>query len=378
MTMKQIIIGAVIVIVLAAFAGACLDKQPAESEEIKIGAILPLTGDAASWGEMGKQGIDLAVDEINSEGGIKGKKIKVVYEDTQADPQKGVSAMRKLVSIDKVPVVIGDIVSAVVLAAAPIANENKVVLISPTASAPAVTDAGEYVFRNWPSDVFEGEFMARSAYNELGLKQVAILYINNDYGIGLREVFTETFEQLGGEILAAESYDADATDFRTQLTKIKATTPQTVYLISYYKDGALILKQATEMGLETQYLAASAIEDPKLIEIAGPATEGLIYPLSSGYDPESHEENIQEFKREFTARYGEEPSYVAAQAYDAMKIVAFSIEQGGTEGSGIQAAMTNVKDFSGVTGETTFDENGDVIKPMAIKTVKNGEFVLYS
>lgn len=373
--MKKLIGAIIIAILLLSIivVSGCVRKP----KEVKIGAILPLTGDAAAWGERAKEGIDMAVDELNKAGGIKGVPVEVIYEDSKAVPKEGVNAMKKLVTVDNVQVVIGDVVSSVTLAIAPIANENKVVVISPSASAPEVTDAGEYIFRNWPSDVYEGRVIAKFAYNDLNIENIAILYINNDYGASLKDVVAKTFEEQGGKVLVVDNYFEDATDFRTQLTKIKHKNPEAIYIISYYKDGALILQQAKEIGIQSRFLGASAIEDPKLLEIVGDAAEGLIYPVSSGYDPNSEEDIVQEFKKTFKDKYGEEPAYLNAQAYDATKIVALSIEKGGFSGEEIQKAMSQIKDYPGVTGKTTFDENGDVIKQMLIKTVKNGKFVLY-
>jgi len=347
-----------------------------EAQELKIGAILPLTGDAASWGERGKKGIDLAIKEINERGGIKGRKLRVIYEDTQASPKLGAAAMKKLATIDKVPVVIGDIVSATTLAAAPIAEKNKVVLLSPTASAPAITQAGDFIFRIWPSDLAEGTAMAKFAW-EQGFRNVGVLYIQNDYGVGLKDVFSKKFSQLGGSVPMALGYKPDETDFRSYLTKLKRAGPEAIYLISYYKDGALAVKQARELGVELQFLGTTAIEDPKFLELAGQAAEGLIYPLASGYDPKSEEEIVQKFKANFKKLYGEEPGFVEAQCYDAVKVVAHSIREGGFTGPEIQKAMAKIEGFKGVTGVITFNENGDVIKPVTMKVIKGGKFQVY-
>lgn len=352
-------------------------KTHEEPNEVKIGAILPLTGDAASWGEAGKEGIELAVSEINSKGGINGRKLEIIYEDTQANPEKGASAMLKLATIDKVPAVVGDIVSATTLAAAPIAEKNKVVLLSPTASAPKITHAGKYIFRIWPSDLTEGTAIANFAAKDLGLKRVAILYIQNDYGIGLRDVFKKVFTQLGGKIIEAVAYKPDETNFRAHLTKIVKKSPEAIYLVSYYKDAALVLKQAKELKITTQFLGTTAVEEPKLIEIAGEAAEGLIYPISSGYDPKSQDKVVQEFNKRFKEKYGKAPGFVQAQCYDALKILAYVISKGNYTGEAIQKALEGLKDYHGVTGVISFDENGDVIKPTIIKTIKNGKFVLY-
>lgn len=351
----------------------CSYSAFAQEGEVKVGVLFPLTGDAASYGERGKNGIALAVEEINAQGGIRGRKLRVIYEDSRAEPKTGVAAMMKLVTVDKVPVVIGDIVSAVTLPAAPIAESNKVVLLSPTASAPAITDAGDYVFRISPSDLAEGAKLATFGY-QAGFRKVGVLYIQNDYGLGIKDVFTKTLTQLGGQITTALGYKSDESDFRPYLTKVAATKPDAIYIVSYYKDGALAMKQARELGIQTQFLATTAIEDSKVLEIAGTAAEGLIYPLSTGYDAESPEEAVQRFRTRYKERYTAEPDWAAALSYDAMMLVAHVMEKAGLSGPEIQQTMAQVKGYRGVTGDITFDEHGDVVKPVVMKVIKDGKF----
>lgn len=352
---------------------ACKNKN---HQEIKIGAILPLTGDAAAWGEKGKKGIDLAVDQINEHGGIDGKQLKVIYEDTQALPRLGVTAVTKLVNVDKVPVVIGDIVSATTLAAAPVAEKNQVVLLAPTASAPAITDAGDYIFRIWPSDLVEGKAMAKFAA-ENDYKEIGILYIQNDYGIGLKNAFSDTYTQMGGKVVADVAYKQDETDFRSHLSKLNSNNPKAIYLISYYKDAALALKQASELGIQCQFLGATAVQDPKLIEIAGKAAEGLIYAIPSGFDPENKSAIVRNFKEAYNKKYSEDPNFVAAHCYDAVNLIAHVMRKSGITSTLIMPELAKIMGFQGVTGEITFDENGDVIKPVDIKVIKNGNFEMY-
>jgi len=225
---------------------------PATGEPIKIGAILPLTGDGAKYGEEARNGVDLAVEYENSHGGIHGRPISVVYEDDKGTSKDAVAAIHKLITVDKVPVVIGAMYSSTTLAIAPIAEENHVVLFSPSASTPELTHAGDYVFRNWPSDVFEGAEMARFAYSQLELRKVAILSVNLDYGLGLERVFGKTFKDLGGSVIYSEHYDQGETDFRSQVRKVKEKRPDAVYLPGYYTEIAAFLKQAREAGLEVR------------------------------------------------------------------------------------------------------------------------------
>lgn len=372
--MKKIwIIGIIIVVLVVIFIVAQTKKEP---QLIKIGVILPLTGDFSSHGEDAKKGIDLAVEEINSKGGIRGKKISVIYEDDQMDPSIGVSAFQKLTAVDNVQVVLGGIGSSVALAIAPIAQKKKVVLISPTASNPKLTYAGEYIFRIWPSDIYEGEVMAEFIFNRLNIKKVAVLYVNNDFGQGLKDIFEKKFKELGGEILSIETYEQGSTDFRGQLSKIRNVNPDGIYLPGYYQEIAKIAIQIREMGIKAKLFSTSPIENPEIIKLAGKAAEGIIYTRPA-FDPKNPSEKYKKFFLLFKKKYGVEPGIAAAYSYDAMHIIFSSIERGGEKGSEIQRAMAVIRDFEGVTGKISFDKNGDVIREMILFTIKNGEFVPY-
>lgn len=343
---------------------------------IKIGAILALTGDAAKYGQACRRGIDLAVEQTNSTGGIGGRKLSIVYEDTQADPKIGVSALRKLITVDKVQVVIGAGASSVTLAAAPIAEENDVVLLSPVSSAPAVTQAGDYIFRNVMSDLYEGSGMAQFARKELKIARAAILYINNDFGVGLRDSFKRRFEQLAGEITSVESFEQGASDFRTQLIKIKNSQPEAIYLVGY-KEMGRVLRQAGEMAIGIRFLSFAMFEDPEILKMAGNAAEGVYYS-SRAYDPQSREDVVSDFVKKYRSRFNAEPDIFAALSYDAARIVFLAIKKGGPTGREIKKALYTIKDFPGVTGTTSFDQNGDVIKSVSIKMVKNGQFAWHT
>ncbi len=361
-----IIIGIISVsIVFAALAG-CL--QTKEKTEIKIGAILPLTGDGAKYGEEAKNGIELALEEMND------SKIKVIYEDDQMTSSSAINAFNKLVESDKVPVIIGPLASSTTLAVVPLGAKRQVVIFSPSASSPDLTNhSGDYFFRNYPSDIYEGSEMAKYAYNVLNLRSIAILSVNLDYGQGLTKVFKKEFESLGGKVLTIENYDQGATDFRTQLSKIKSLNPDGLYLPGYYAEIGLVLRQAKEMGIKTQFLSSVGFDNPKALEIAGDAAEGVVFARPY-YDTESQDPQVKSFVERFTKKYGIAPGIFAAHSYDALKIVVDTINKGGYSADGIKTALHSTKNFQGVTGTTSFDENGDVIKPIQIMEVKDGKF----
>jgi len=372
--MKKIwfIIG-IIIITLAIVLIITQTKK--EQGEIKIGAILPLTGDAALYGQNTKKGIDLKVAQINESGGIQGKKILVLYEDSKALPADGVAAIKKLAEINKVTVIIGDVVSSVTLAIAPIAEKNKVVVLSPISSAPAITNAGDYIFRIIQSDTYGGKVAAYFAIKDQGWHYLAVLYINNDFGVGLRNSFSMTVKELGGKIVSNEAYEQDSRDFRTQLAKIKKSNPEAIYLVGY-RETPQILIQAKEIGLKAKFLGTGLMEDPKVVEVAKAAAEGVFYTQNQ-YTSDSPEPKVREFVKAFKDRYGSKPDIIAAYGYESMNVLHYAMTRSKLTSDSIKEELYKIKDFEGITGKISFDENGDIIQPMGVKIIQNGRFIWY-
>lgn len=359
-------------VVILGFAFSIGISKAEEAEFYKIGAILPLSGNAAQYGEWGKSGISLAVDEINSKGGINGKKLEVIYENDSADPKTGVASVNKLINIDKVKLIVGPIPSTVTLAVAPICEKSRVVIMS-SSSSPAITAAGDYIFRNWPSDDFEGAAMAEYGI-EKKFKKVAILHINNEYGLGVANVFKKEYSKLGGEVLITETYMQGSSNMRPQLTKIKGYNPDVIYLIGHAKENGHVVKQAKDLNIKAQILGTVGIEGPDLINIAGESAEGLVY-TAPAFDPDSHDPIIKAYQDAYVKKFGKKSEIFAATTYDAMKILALMIEKYGYDSDKIKDGLYKLKNYPGVSGITTFDENGDVIKLVMFKTVKDGRFV---
>ena len=373
--MKKSRIWIALVIVAAVVIAVVATRRAGSSGEIRIGAVLPLTGSAAVWGENAKMGLEIALDELNQAGGIAGRPIKVLFEDSESDPAKAVSSLQKLISVHKVPVVIGDIASSSVLAMAPVAEKFKVVLLSPGASNPDISKAGEYVFRNWQSDALEGEVGAEFAFKRLGKRKMATLYVNNAYGTGLKTVFEASFRKLGGEIIASESFDQGATDMRSQLEKIKRANPEAVYLPGYPPEMAILIRQAKEMNLGLQFLSVQAFDDPKILETAENAAEGVIFSVPK--PPDLTDPIVRNFVARYRQRFNREPGVCSDTGYDALRIVAWAISEAGYSGPKIQQQLLKLKEFPGAAGITTFDSNGDVVRAFTFKTVKNGKFVAW-
>jgi len=341
-----------------------------EVKEIKIGAVLPLTGDAAEYGNNDKSGIDLAVEQVNKAGGIEGQKIEVVYEDCQMDAKLAVAAINKL-GMQKVPAVIDDAISSIALAMVPVAGSNKQTIISTGASNPSLSGISPYFFRIWNSDAEEGIFAARFAFNQLRVKNVAILYINNDYGLGLSKVFSEELAKLGGKIVGMESFDKDYRDFRGQIIKLKEKRPDAVYLVGYAAQTGIAAKQLREQGVTARIIGTVAMEDPQFVKLAGKASEGVIYP----FPKQPTGEAATKFKQAFKQKYGKEPGLLCDCGYDAANLLIMALKQGARTGEEIRAKLSLVKNYQGASGVISFDEKGDVHKPMIIKVIKSGQFV---
>jgi len=373
--MKKVYTGIAIVALLSLIIFIFIIQIKRAPNEIVIGSILPLTGDGAMYGEWTQKGIDLAVREENQKGGIKGKKIRILYEDTQQKPEQGIAAFKKLTLIEKVPAVIGGLSSSVTLAVAPLANQYKVVILSPASSSPKITDAGDYIFRICASDVYEGKIMAEFSFNTLKYRRISILYINNEYGVGIKNIFNNVFSENGGEIVSMESYDQGAIDFRMQLSKIKATNPETIYLVGYAPEMARALRQMKELGIKAPVLSSYEVENPKIIEIAREAADGIIY-TAYDYDPQKKEPNIQHFVKDYREIYNEEPNIVSALGYDSAKIMIEALKKAkNLTGDDIKDQLYEIKDYPGITGKTSFDKNGDVEKSIIFKTIRNGYFI---
>jgi len=361
-----------VLLVAALLLTGCEKKEP---REIRIGVITPLSGGSAKYGEDIKRGYDLAVQELNANGGIRGRKIQLVYEDSEGKPEKAVAAAQKLIQKDKVIAILGPLWSSPTLAVAPITEKNKIVLFSSGASSPKVTKAGDFIFRNELSDLYGAEQTAKH-FIELGFQSIAILYINNDFGIGQKDVTIKVYSEGGGDILIAESFEQDAQDFRAQLTKIKKVNPPALFIVGY-KETILILRQMRELGIKTQILSVALFEDPEILNKTVSIAEGAIYTYYGTFNPESQDIQIKRFVENCTKKYGAKPEYYAPLGYDAVKILGLAIKKGGTEPAQIKDALYQIKDFPGLTGNTSFDGNGDVTKPVILKTVKQGRFGRY-
>jgi branched-chain amino acid transport system substrate-binding protein len=340
------------------------------TEEIKIVGLLPMTGNGATYGESMNKGAELAVEEINSLNITNGKRVNYTIEDSRGDPTTAVTALKSIDS-NVSGVIIG--ISGVILSSAPIANDKKILLVNLGAKSPLITDAGDYVFSVIPNSNYDEKIFAKYVIENLGIKKAAILQINNDFGNGTTNAFSNYFSQNGGEVVSIEKYETDATDFKTQLLKIKQENPQGIFFVGY-KELSNAFIQAKELGVEGTWLGPEAITPTDFILASKGACEGLI-AHTTDYSTKSTRQETQKFVEAFKAKYGTEPDLYAANAYDAIMLIAKGAKEVGTKSEEIKDWMYTVKEYRGASGVISFDANGDVIEPIKIVQVKNGNIV---
>ena len=367
--------GLVLFLLLAFTISACKE----EAQIYRIGAELPLSGSMEAYGRNVKNGLILALDEINAAGGIKrrgesgGKNIDIVFEDDGTDEKKAIDKTNSLIKVNKVPLIIGGVSSSIALAVAPICEKEKVVLLSPTASSPKLSGAGQYVFRNYPSDALEGKVMSEYAVRRMNVRTVAIFYVNNEYGQGLMNVFKGRFSELGGQIAMEHPYDVGTTGFSEPVKELKAKPPDAIYVIGYYAEIAEILKEIKKQKIASKIISVEGLVQPMVLETAADVVEGVIYPQPH-YNPDSSDPMIQKFVKDYKQKFNTKPDIDAAFAYDALRVVAKAIEQSANYPADLRERIADVS-MRGIIGDISFDSKGDVDIRPEIFQIKGGKFV---
>ncbi len=358
------------VLTLIFSAAACQKSQ----NVLLIGEYGSFTGGTATFGQSSHKGSELAADEVNASGGLLGKKVKIASEDDQSRPEEAKTAVLKLIKQDQVIAVLGEVASSRSLAAAPECQKAKVPMISPASTNPKVTEVGDYIFRACFVDTFQGEAMAKFAFNTLHAKKIAVLKdIKNDYSVGLDEFFEKTFKALGGEIVGVESYSEGDIEFRAQLTSLKTKTPDAVYIPGYYTEVGLIARQARELGITVPLLGGDGWDSTKTIEIGGKAVEGCYF--TDHYAADDPNPTVQGFISKFNQKYGEVPDAMAVLGYDSAGLLFDAIKRAGAVDSAkIRDALAATKDFPGVSGSITMDENRNAKKRIVVLKIENGAF----
>jgi branched-chain amino acid transport system substrate-binding protein len=367
-------------LVLGAFAlgaGAC-ERRPGaaggSSGDIVVGMYGSLTGESASFGQSSKDGTEMAVDEINAAGGVLGgRKFKLLIENDQSRPDEASSAVTKLITQDKVITVLGEVASSRSLAAAPIAQRYQIPMITPSSTNERVTEVGDYIFRVCFIDPFQGEVLAKFAYNDLKARKVAVLKdIQQDYSVGLTDAIVRTFRALGGEVIEPVSYTAADADFKAVLTQVRGQKPDAVFVPGYYSEAAIITRQARELGMKMPILGGDGWVGDALKN--GREALNNTY-ISNHYSGDNPDPVVQNFVKNYRTRFGKEPDALAALAYDSVKVLADALTRAGTtEGPKLRDAIAST-DMLGVTGRLKMNDKRNVDKPAVIQEVTfvNGE-----
>jgi branched-chain amino acid transport system substrate-binding protein len=378
-------------ICLLAFAGC--SKQ---SDAIKIGEFASLTGKEAAFGQSSHKGTLLAIEEANAAGGVLGLKIELVSEDNQSKAGESATIAKKLISRDKVVAILGEVASSRSLEAAPICQAAKIPQISPSSTNPAVTETGNYIFRVCFIDPFQGQVMAKYAYETLKLRRVAVLQdLKSDYSVGLAEYFTKAFEAQGGKVVAVQTYAKDDQDFRAQLTSIKTSKPEGVFLPGYYTEVGLIVRQARDLGLGIPFFGGDGWEAEQLTQIGGKALDSCYF--STHYSVENPDPTVQNFVKNYKDRWKHAPDALAALGYDSAKLLLSAItELSKSDPAGFQSLqgsptagnrearkaaqaklrdiLAATRDFPGVTGKISINAQRNAEKAAVILRIQGGQF----
>lgn len=372
---KLLSVMAVSALAMGLFTGCGGEEKAADQNVVKVGVFLPLTGDNAAGGELELRGIKLA-NQLHPE--VLGKKVELVVADNKSDKAEAASVAARLIEKDKVSVLVGSYGSSLSMAAGNIVKENKVPAVGTSCTNPQVTANNDYYFRACFIDPFQGKVMAEYAHQN-GFKKVAIAQeVSNDYSVGLAKFFREEFVKLTGDensIVDVANYQTGDKDFTAILTNIKALNPDAVFAPGNFTESALLVKQARQLGIDAQFMGGDTWETQEFIDVGGKDVEGVA--LSTAFDREkASTEEAKKFLDAYTKEYNGEPSALTAMAYDAYLIAVSGIEKAGTatDTVKIRDAIAATKDLECVTGMTTLDENGDPIKGVVIKTVKDGKF----
>ena len=340
--------------------------------QVVVAGIFPFSGPVSYVGSYMGGGAIIASDEINSSGGINGYKLKLVFEDSQSTTTAGVTAYQKLSYMDGTKYYVTGL-SGVTLGIAPLAENDEHVLLNTGSYAQAISIAGDYIFRHniLPDD--ELLFLADAICNKFGYKKIAIIYANNDAGISVKDVFNNYFSSCG-KIVDSEPYDLAGNDFKTELSKIKLSNPDAIFAITYSSESGLIFNQAKELNLQKQWFAISSIEGKSFLDVAGPNAEGLIY---TGFPIETASQKYVSFREKYLEKYGEEPDMLSDLTYDSIYVLAEAMKHCANPNDAIcvKNELYKIKDFEGVTGNISFDENGDTRKEVILKIVRAGKFV---
>ncbi|HEV8187074.1 MAG TPA: ABC transporter substrate-binding protein [Pyrinomonadaceae bacterium] len=365
--MKRILIAS---IVIASLLSAC--NTQGGDNKVRIGVFMSTTGSTANFGISSVNGIKMAADEINAAGGINGKQVELLVQDDRSDASEAATIVTKFVTQDMVHAVIGEVASSRSIAAAPIAQNAKIPMLTPSSTNPEVTKKGDFIFRSCFIDPYQGAAIAQFAAKTLGAKTAAIMVDRkNDYSTGLEKVINETFTRFGGKIVATQSYQEGDQDFNAQLTSLKGANPEVLFVPGYYNDVGLIAKQARDKGITVPLIGGDGWDSEQLYKIGGTALNGSYF--TNHYSPFDTDPRVVKFVNDYKQRYNSTPDALAATAYDAANIMFDAIKRSKSlSGPDIRDALAATNAFPGVTGTVTFNQNRDAVKPIVMIEIKPG------
>jgi len=378
---KGLKVAAITLAAVGLFFGASVGNAQAE-DVIKIAVASPFTGKLAGYGDNVKAGVAMKVEEVNAAGGVNGKKIEPVYMDEQCEPREAATVSTKIANDEEMVGIVGHLCSSAHLAALPTYVREGIAAITPTATNVSITDKNKdedgkvWSFRNVYRDDFQGKFLADYAQKVMGLKNIAVFYENNDYGIGLKDAFMNEAKAIGLNVVGEEAYKSGDQDFTPQLTKFKGDKPDALFIAGYYNEGALIADQAKKVGLDVPKFGADGLDNADYIKLAGAAADNTF--LTAPFLAESAGPAAKKFIEDFKAKYGREVDWMSANAYDAAGMLIEAIAKAGPDRAKVREYLAAIdapeKGYKGVTGNNYFDKNGDCQKSAFVKTVKDGQF----
>jgi branched-chain amino acid transport system substrate-binding protein len=359
-----------LLLILGLALASCSKKQEGG---IPVGQFASLTGGQASFGQSTDKGVQLALAEINAAGGVLGQPLRIITKDNQSKPGETSTAVRELITRNKVVALIGEVASGRSLEAAPIAQRSGIPMISPASTNEKVTETGDHIFRVCFIDPFQGTVCAKFS-RKLGFKRAAIITdVSKDYSLGLAKSFKQEFTANGGVISGEQSYSGGDKDFSAQLTAIKADNPQVIFLPAYYTEAPLIIRQARQLGITVPFVGGDGWDSPELVGVGGSAVEGCYF--SNHFSDQSKDPRVVAFVDAYRKKYNGEPDAMVALGYDSVYLLADAMKRAGTtDPAKVNAAIAATKDFPGVTGKITLDEHRNPNKPAVMLQVKNGKF----
>jgi branched-chain amino acid transport system substrate-binding protein len=344
-----------------------------DAAEIVIGHYGSMTGSTAHFGQDTDKAARLAAEQLNAGGGVLGKKLRIVTLDTRGDGAEAANAVTRLIDVEKATAILGEVASSLSLQGGPIAQRRKIPMVSPSSTNPKVTQIGDYVFRACYIDPFQGKVMAQFARQTLKLDKVAILKdVKNDYSLGLADAFQKSFTAAGGTIAIEQSYAQGDTDFSAQLTAIKSSGAQAIWVPGYYAEVGAIARTAARLGVKMPLLGGDGWDAPELFTIGGDALNGSYF--SNHFAPDQASPMAQKFVADFKAKYGQLPTGLGALGYDGIMIIADAIKRAGkVEPSAIRDALASTKDLETVTGKISMDKDRNPEKSVVVLKIDGGK-----